>query len=138
MMQKQTKDFIIGYVFSRMEDKITPLLSTNINSIEGKVQVPKIWFGLPCSKRLDNSIQDCTSYTCPIVKTLHDLYSKVFTYFSVNLYPQEQYMIFDFKVKKEEPKKKMTIKQIEKELGYKIELISEKECACCCHGFWND
>ena len=134
MMQKQTKDFIIGYVFSNIENKVTPLLSTaNINSIEieGKVQVPKIWFGLSCSKDLDNTIYDCTSYTCPIVKTLYDLYSKVLTYFSVNLYPQEQYMIFDFKVMKEEPKKKMTLKQIEKELGYKIELISERECACC-------
>ena len=133
MMQKQSKDFIIGYVFSRMEDKITPLLSTT-NIIEGKVQVPKVWFGLPCSKSLDNTIYDCTSYTCPIVKTLHDLYSKVLTYFSVNLYPQEQYMIFEFKAMKEEPKKKMTIKDIEKELGYKIELISERECTYCCHG----
>ena len=136
MMQKQSKDFIIGYVFSRMEDKITPLLSANINIniIEGKVQVPKVWFGLPCSKSLDNTIYDCTSYTCPIVKTLHDLYPKVLTYFLVNLYPQEQYMIFDFKAMKEEPKKKMTLKQIEEKLGYKIELISEKECVCCCHG----
>ena len=130
-MQKQSKDFIIGYVFSRMEDKITPLLSANINTIEGKVQVPKVWFGLPCSKSLDNTIYDCTSYTTPLVKTLHDLYLKVLTYFSVNLYPQEQYMIFEFKAMKEEPKRKMTIKDIEKELGYKIELISEKECKCC-------
>ena len=131
MMQKQSKDFIIGYVFSRMEDKINPLLSANIYTIEGKVQVPKVWFGLPCNKSLDNTIYDCTSYTCPIVKTLNDLYLKVLTYFSVNLYPQEQYMIFEFKAMKEEPKRKMTIKDIEKELGYKIELISEKECVCC-------
>ena len=131
MMQKQSKDFIIGYVFSSIEHKVTSLLSANVYTIEGKVQVPKIWFGLPCSKSLDNTIYDCTSYTCPIVKTLHDLYSKVLTYFSVNLYPQEQYMIFDFKVGKEEPKKKMTLGQIEKELGYKVELISEKECTCC-------
>ena len=32
----------------------------------------------------------------------------------------------------------ISTKQIEKELGYKIELISEKECAHCCHGFWKD
>ena len=138
MMQKQSKDFIIGYVFSSIERKVTPLLSANIDTIGGKVQVPKVWFGLPCSKDLDNTIYDCTSYTCPIVNTLRDLYSKVFAYFSTNLYPQEQYMIFEFKVMKENPKKKMTLKQIEKELGYKIELISEKECACCCHGFWKD
>ena len=131
MMQKQTKDFIVGYVFSSIEHKITPLLYTNIDGIEGKVQVPKIWFGLSCSKDPDNTIYNCASYTCPIVKTLHDLYSKVFTYFLVNLYPKEQYMIFEFKVMKEEPKKKMTLGQIEKELGYKIELISEKECNCC-------
>lgn len=137
MMQKQSKDFIIGYVFSKMVNKIVPLLSTT-NIIEGKVQVPKIWFGLSCSKSLDNTIYDCTSYTCPLVKTLHDLYPKVLNYFSVNLYPQEQYMIFEFKAMKEEPKKKMTIKDIEKELGYKIELISEKECTCCYHGFWKD
>lgn len=138
MMQKQSKDFIIGYVFSRMEDKITPLLSTNINSIEGKVQVPKVWFSLPCSKDPDNTIYDCLSYTNPLVKTLHDLYPNVLTYFEVNICPREQYLIFEFKVMREEPKKKMTLKQIEKELGYKIELISEKECACCCHGFWKD
>lgn len=131
MMQKQSKDFIIGYVFSSIECKVTSLLSANIDTIEGKVQVPKIWFGLSCSKRLDNTIQDCVSYTNPLVKTLYDLYSKVFTYISANLYPQEQYMIFEFKVMKEKPKKKMTLKQIEKELGYKIELISEKECTCC-------
>ena len=131
MMQKQTKDFIIGYVFSRIENKITPLLSANINSIEGKVQVPKIWFGLSCSKSPVNTIYDCVSYTCPIVKTLRDLYSKVFTYFEANLYPREQYMIFEFKAMKEEPKKKMTLGQIEEELGYKIELISEKECTYC-------
>ena len=138
MMQKQSKDFIIGYVFSSIERKVTSNLSANIDTIEGKVQVPKIWFGLPCSKRLDNTIQDCVSYTCPIVKTLHDLYSKVFTYFEVNICPREQYLIFEFKVMREEPKKKMTLKQIEKELGHRIELISEKECACCCHGFWKD
>ena len=131
MMQKQSKDFIIGYVFSSIEHKITPLLYTNIDGIESKVQVPKIWFGLSCSKNPANTIYDCVSYTCPIVKTLHDLYSKVLTYFEVNLYPKEQYMIFEFKAMKEEPKKKMTLGQIEKELGYKIELISEKECAYC-------
>ena len=131
MMQKQSKDFIIGYVFSSIERKVTSNLSANIDKIEGKVQVPKIWFGLPCSKDPDNTIYDCLSYTNPLVKTLHDLYSKVLNYFSVKLYPQEQYMIFEFKAMKEEPKKKMTLKQIEKELGYKIELISEKECTCC-------
>ena len=130
-MQKQSKDFIIGYVFSSIERKVTSNLSANIDKIEGKVQVPKIWFGLPCSKDPDNTIYDCLSYTNPLVKTLHDLYSKVLTYFEVNICPREQYLIFEFKAMREEPKKKMTLGQIEKELGYKVELISEKECTCC-------
>ena len=137
MMQKQSKDFIIGYVFSSIERKVTSLLSANTDTIEGKVQVPKIWFGLPCNKNPYNTIYDCVSYNNPLVKTLFDLYPKVFTYFEVNICPQEQYLVFEFKAIREELKKKMTLKQIEKELGYKIELLSEKECACC-RGFWKD
>ena len=37
MMQKQSKDFIIGYVFSRMENKITSLLSANINIVDRRI-----------------------------------------------------------------------------------------------------
>ena len=131
MMQKQSKDFIVGYVFSSIERKVTSLLSADVYTIEGKVQVPKIWFGLPCNKDPDNTIYDCLSYTNPLVKTLHDLYPKVLTYFEVNICPREQYLIFEFKAMREEPKKKMTLGQIEKELGYKVELISEKECTRC-------
>lgn len=125
MMKQQSKEFIAGYVFSAMEYKILKQLKSE-NIISGKIQVPKIWFGLPCSKNVVNTLPSHLKeyYEKALVELLHD-FLPVFNYFTVHIYPKEQYMLFEFLIQKKELVKEMTLKQIENKLGYKIKLISE-------------
>lgn len=124
-MKQQSKEFIAGYVFSAMEYKILKQLKSE-NIISGKIQVPKIWFGLPCSKNVVNTLPSHLKeyYEKALVELLHD-FLPVFNYFTVHIYPKEQYMLFEFLIQKKELVKEMTLKQIENKLGYKIKLISE-------------
>ena len=46
--------------------------------------------------------------------------------YDIDIFPDEQYIRFVFEGTYIEPVKEMTIEQIEKELGYKIKVVSDK------------
>lgn len=128
MMQKQSLDFIIGYVFARVDRALFKHFWKYENKEELKVsiEVPKIWFGLPSHNNITNDITGNDKYGMiqKLNDTLNDLYPKLDS-ICEKITPEKQYLKFHFRVKYKEQIKKMTVEEIEKELGYKIEIVSD-------------
>lgn len=129
-MRKQTCEFIAGCVFTKMEATICKELKqipatadVHIGSCE---LIPKIWFGLPCYSKLTNDITGDEKFW--LKEKLERLMEDVFPKFEITIIkivPDAQYIRFDYNVVKKNSVKKMTVEQIEKELGYKVEIVSE-------------
>lgn len=128
-MQKQSLDFIVGYVFAKADRGIFKHFWTyeNKNELLVSVDVPKIWFGLPSHNNITNDISGDKKYELiqKLTDTLNDLYPKLDS-ICEKITPEKQYLKFHFRVKYKEQIKKMTVEEIEKALGYKIEIVSEK------------
>ena len=129
MMQKQSLDFIVGYVFARVDRAIFKHFwkYENKNELIVSIEVPKIWFGLTSSHNITNDIVGDKKYEMilKLQDTLNALYPKLHTVCE-RVVPERQYIRFDFKVKYREQVKKMTVEEIERQLGYKIEIVSDK------------
>lgn len=130
MMKEQNSDFLAGYIFAeiqRIAYKQIKKNPRNINEINDYVLVPKIWFGLKCDKDVNNFIGEGARFTLlnKIYSVLKDLFPK-WESIEITCQPHQQYVRFDFTMIRQVPKK-LTIEEIEKKLGYKIEIISEKE-----------
>jgi hypothetical protein len=89
--------------------------------------VPKIWFGLSSSHDVTNDIFGSNKYEMiqKLTDALNDLYPK-FETVCERILPETQYLRFDFRVKRKKEVKRMTVAEIEKELGYKIEIVGDK------------
>ena len=129
MMQKQSLDFIVGYVFARADKAIFKHFWTyeHRNELLVSIEVPKIWFGLTSCSAYINDITGEKKYELiqKLTDTLNSLYPKLDCVCD-KITPENQYLKFHFRVKYKEPVKKMTVEEIEKELGYKIEIVSDK------------
>lgn len=131
MMKKQTYEFIAGCVFNKMETNVfeklkqIPATECNIN-INSHEMIPKIWFGISSSHEVTNDITGDAKYWLKdkLEMLMADLLPKFETTI-VKIVPDNQYIRFDYNVVKKVPVKKMTVEQIEKELGYKVEIVSE-------------
>ena len=130
MMKEQNSDFLTGYIFAEIQRIVYKQIYKNpkdINKINDFVLVPKIWFGLKSDKSVNNFISGFVRATLlnKISNVLKDLFPK-WESIEITCQPQQQYVRFDFTMMRQVPKK-LTIEEIEKKLGYKIEIISEKE-----------
>ena len=129
-MKKQSRDFIIGYVFNRMETSVFKELkkipATSDVAIGECEFIPKIWFGLSCSQDVRNDINGCEKHQLKVEleKLMTDILPKYETTV-VRIVPDAQYIRFDYNVISKPTVKKMTVEEIEKELGYKIEIVSD-------------
>lgn len=121
-MGKQSLDFICGVIHESMMRTICNTSST-FEHIGASCNIPKVWFGLPCSKSEDITLDDCTQrhFNYKLTKMSEELLpnKKVTWYFR----PFAQYIEIKYII--ERLPKKMTVAEIEKELGYKIEIVSE-------------
>ncbi len=127
MMTAKSIDFITGYVFSKIDRSIFKhTTAKGFNTFEDSQVVPKIWFGLKCTSNHTNDITGDVKYEMKFAleQAINDLYPKWETTV-VSIVPERQYIRFDYIVRRREEAKKMTIAEIEKELGYKVEIISE-------------
>ena len=127
MMRKQSLEFIVGYLFKSMDNSIFKHFNCYKGTLVESHCVPKIWFGLtPCSS-ITNDITGDMKYELiqKLQDTLNDVYPK-FNTICERVVPEKQYIRFDFKVTPIPEVKKMTIEEIEKALGYKIEIVSDK------------
>ena len=130
MMTKQSKDWILGYVYSRLEKYIIEGHMKKLDNIDNHVvSVPKHWFGLRATKSdvVTLSEEERRDY----IERLNDLCCALNTelgsyLFSIAVRPSQQYMEFAMAATRLPQVKEMTIAEIEKELGYKIKVIGDK------------
>ena len=127
MMKEQSIPFIVGYLFSKMDTSIFKHFNVHKRNLIDSQLVPKIWFGLSSCSSVTNDIKGELKYQMKTLleKTLKDLYPK-FETTVIRIVPEKQFIRFDFNVKPIPEAKKMTIAEIEKALGYKIEIVSDK------------
>ena len=127
-MKEQPLDFIAGYVFARVDKAIFKHFWTyeHKNELIVSIDVPKTWFGLTSCASVTNDIIGVKKYELiqKLTDTLNSLYPKLDSVCE-RITPENQYLKFHFKVKYREQVKKMTVEEIEKALGYKIEIVSD-------------
>ena len=128
MMQKQSLDFIVGYVFAKVDKGIFKHFWTyeHKNELLVSIDVPKIWFGLTSCSSVTNDITGDKKYELiqKLTDTLNSLYPKLDCVCD-KITPENQYLKFHFRVKYREQVKKMTVAEVEKALGYKVEIVSD-------------
>jgi hypothetical protein len=128
-MKSKSLDFIVGYVFAKMDRSIFKQFSHNDTkeTLVESITVPKIWFGLSSCQQVTNDIKGDEKYVLRenICEALNSIYPRLET-ICERIIPEKCYIRFDFKVKYKEQVKKMTIEEIEEALGYKIEIVSDK------------
>ena len=127
MMKEQSIPFIVGYLFSKVDMSIYKHFNAHKRNLIDSQLVPKIWFGLSSCSSVTNDIKGELKYQMKMLleKTLKDLYPK-FETTVIRIVPEKHYIRFDFNVKPIPEVKKVTIEEIEKALGYKIEIVSDK------------
>ena len=129
MMKAKSLDFIVGYVFAKMDRSIFKYFNNNDmkETLVESISVPKIWFGLSSCQQVTNDIKGDEKYILRenICEALNSIYPRLET-ICERIIPEKCYIRFDFKVKYREQVKKMTVEEIEKALGYKIEIVSDK------------
>lgn len=128
MMKAKSLDFITGYVFAKMVRSIFKHFG-NSDTKETLVEshsVPKIWFGLPydINNIYDITVDDKYKIVQKLNDALNELYPKLDS-ICYKITTENQHLKFHFRVKYKEQIKKMTVEEIEKELGYKIEIVSD-------------
>lgn len=122
MMQKQTLEFNIGYIFSRIENSIFKHTKEHCDEFFGTIQVPKIWFGINQWGDTDLTL----SNKMELYNRLHKVCDDMFIHWDNSFYigSKDQYIMITCHFSKKEQPKKMTVKEIEKALGYKVEIVS--------------
>ena len=129
MMQKQSMDFIVGYVFARVDRAVFKHFwkYENKDALIVSIEVPKTWFGLTSCSSVTNDITSDKKYEMiqKLNDTLNDLYPKLNS-MCEKITPENQYLKFHFRIDYREQVKKMTVEEIERQLGYKIEIVSDK------------
>ena len=129
MMKDQSRDFIRGYIWSKVEKRIYEThIDKSPEMLPVEISIPKTWFGLRAIKDktedlgcFDRSIlitsikQLCLAYNTE--KSKYD--------FNISIEPDEQYLVITVEGKRVSPRE-MTVAEIEKELGYEIKIVSEE------------
>ena len=131
MMTSQPIDFIVGCLFNRIETTVFKEMKnqdTDDITIGDCEMIPKVWFGLRCNKDYTNDITGDNKHylKSKLERVLADAMPR-FDISITKIVPDAQYIRFDYNVTKKTTAKKMTVEQIEKELGYKVEIVSEVE-----------
>jgi hypothetical protein len=128
-MKAKSLDFIVGYVFAKMDRSIFKQFGHNDTkeTLVESITVPKIWFGLSSCQQVTNDIKGDEKYILRenICEALNSIYPRLET-ICERIIPEKCYIRFDFRVKYREQIKKMTVEEIEEALGYKIEIVSDK------------
>ena len=123
----KSHDFIEGYIFSEVESTLIRAFVDTEARWNKTVVIPKSWFGLRAAQNFVMLTEHEQSKLRVEIKDIlcqmnHDTRSYEYT---VIFRPYKQYIHIDIEgVYVEPPVKEMTIEQIEKELGYKIKVVS--------------
>lgn len=127
MRTAKSIEWLSGYVYNTLENKCFKILQYNNWDKESiKVNLPKVLFGLSASKNVEVTIDDETKEKLyfTIFNDINEIFADRFD-FEILIYPENQYIWINIDIKRKP--KKMTLKEIEHALGYKIEIMSEKK-----------
>lgn len=130
MVVVKQRDFILGYIFGQIEKTILQSFIKKDKEIHTSVCVPKAWFGLKPTKAITETLSYSTKidYKKELCDILNGYNTKDRWYkYDSTVRAIDQYIEFAFHGYYQEPVKEMTIAEIEKELGYKIKVIGDKE-----------
>ena len=125
MMKKQPLSFITGYLFEKMERHILASIAQDASLMLDSVCVPKIWFGLECSR--DERVDIDEGIKTVLATMLEQVLSDALPSCNTNvrmIAPYNQYIRFEYTSSKKIEPRQMTVAEIEAALGYKIEIVS--------------
>ena len=125
MRKQKSIEWLSGYVYNTLENKCFKILQYNNWEKENvKVPLAKVLFGLSASKNTDITIDDETKERLyfSIFNDINEIFADRFN-FEILIYPENQYIWVEINITRKP--KKMTLREIEHALGYKIEVIDE-------------
>ena len=115
MMTKQTLEFNVGYVWAKIDKAYALAQDQGSKWFAGKVQLPLLWW-------------DPNSYCRgELGQRIRETFQNCIPGWSLNLLIgiEGSYMVVNYRSELKCPPKKMTVNEIEKVLGYKVEIVSE-------------
>jgi hypothetical protein len=125
MRTQRSIEWLSGYVYNTLENKCFKILQYNNWDKENiKIPLAKVLFGLSPSKNLEITIDDDTKEKLyfSILNDINEIFADRFN-FEILTYPEAQYIWVEITITRKP--KKMTLKEIEHALGYKVEVIDE-------------
>ena len=125
MRTQKSIEWLSGYVYNTLENKCFKILHYNSWDKENvKIPLAKVLFGLSASKNPEITIDDETKEKLyfAIFNNINEIFADRFN-FEILIYPENQYIWVEITMTRKP--KKMTIKEIEHALGYKVEVIDE-------------
>ena len=124
----KSHDFIEGYIFSEAESSLIGSFFRKEQRWNRTVTIPKSWFGLRATQNELVMLpeHEQSKLRIEIKDILSQMNTDLRAYeYTILFRPYKQYIRVDIEGVYVEPVKEMTIEQIEKELGYKIKVVSE-------------
>ncbi len=125
MMNKQSIDFVAGYIFGKVEKQIIKAHTEGQDDVRLPYQyVPKLWFGLkpednlPLKSRFE--LQRHLETLCQNYNTKNGVYT-----YSSYIDSKGPYILVVLAGTRVVDRKEMTVEEIEKELGYKVKIVGE-------------
>lgn len=125
MRTQKSIEWLSGYVYNTLENKCFKILQHNDWDKENvKVPLAKVLFGLSPSKNLEITIDDGTKEKLyfTIFNDVNEIFADRFN-FEILIYPENQYIWVEINITRKP--KKMTLREIEHALGYRVEVIDE-------------
>ena len=115
MMKAQSLEFNIGYAFAKIEKAYILACEQHSKWFTGKINIPLLWWDSPCYQREE------------FAKRICETFKDIAPNWGIDLLvgTEKQYMVVNYRATKKNPPKKMTVEEIEKALGYKVEIVSE-------------
>ena len=125
----KSHEFIEGYIFSEVESSLIGAFHRKEQRWNRTVTIPKHWFGLRATQTAAVMLpeHEQSKLRVEIKDILCQMNNDIRSYeYTVIFRAYKQYIRIDIEGTYIEPVKEMTIEQIEKELGYKIKVVSDK------------
>ena len=125
----KSHDFIEGYIYSEVESTLIRAFVDKETRWNKTVVIPKSWFGLRATQNAAVMLteHEQSKLRLELKDLLCQMNNNIRSYeYTVIFRPYKQYIHIDIEGVYVEPVKEMTIEQIEKELGYKIKVVSDK------------
>ena len=124
----KSHEFIEGYIFSEAESTLLEAFAKKKEKFSKTVTVPKSWFGLRATAQEYIMLpeHEQSKLRLELKEILCQMNSTIRAYeYEITFSPYLQYVRINIEGTYIQPVRKMTLEQVEEELGYKIEIVGE-------------